>query len=179
MESCESVDNWFQERGKIPMTKKEKIVKKIHGLMTKWGVTPEELDLFGEDLDAELEDNDFEDDVEQEVAPDVDGEVTPEPQEKGEVDVPPVDEGIETQPEQDQEELGEPEKEVDYDAKFDELLKANEGLLGRIEALEEIVSKLGEPKKDESFGETATAETTEDGSGAYFEQMKALREGRR
>lgn len=141
------------------MTKREKVLKKIGGLMTKWGVSAEELADFNKELDTEIVDEDFVDD-----------------EEKVE-EIEKTEEFVE-EPKEEKEFVEEPEEEkVETDSKYEEAMKTIEGLTARIESLEEIVSKLGTKEEEQPFGVDPQAESSKDDSRDYFETINKKRTG--
>lgn len=138
------------------MTKKEKVVKKIHNLMEKWGVTADELAEFGKDLDVELVDTDFEDDREE---PEVEGEVElqetePETQPVVEEEVeetleeeqveplPPLPEPATEEPQPQPEPQPEP-VETATPEQVKDLRVAVDGLVAKVEGLIDSLTKAG------------------------------------
>ena len=71
----------------------------------------------------------------------------------------------------------EPKEEYDYKGKYDELLKANEGLAARIAALEDIVSKIGVPTEEEQFGKSPNAEASEEEHDDFITELNRKRMG--
>lgn len=158
----------------------EKILKKIGKLLSLYGVEEEEKAKFL----ADVQDAKYDDDEEEEV---VEEETVVETDEAPATDVPPVveqeeeiideelptDEVVEEEPP-----LVEQEPEVDYKAKYEELKGVIDGLVARIEPLENIVAKLGVPEKDESFGVEPQAESEKDEALSYFDELNRRRTGR-
>lgn len=150
------------------MNKKEKIIKKVRGLLTKYNVSEDELGIWDTDLDAELEDNDFVDDEEEMV----EVEEKPEPEEVE------VETETELEDKEEEAEVEDQDKGIDFDAKIKEMTQSIEGLVARLETVEGIVSKLGKDVEEESFGVEPTADAEEDAAAGFYARMKSLREGR-
>lgn len=148
----------------------EKILKKIGKLLSLYGVEEEEKAKFLADVqDAKYDDD--EEEVAEEVVEKDEVPATPVVEEKEEVidEELPTNEGVEEV---------EKEPEVDYKAKYEELKGVIDGLVARIEPLENIVAKLGVPEKDESFGVEPQAESEKDEALSYFEELNRRRTGR-
>lgn len=179
-------------------TKKEKVVKKIHGLMEKWGVTPDELEEFGKDLDIELEDTDFEDDqlpVEGEITEveepsneepsvDVEGvetieETVDEPQlpvetetQEEQPELPPV-EPTPAEPVEVPQPTATPEQVAD-------LTQAVEGLRNRVDSLFDALSKAGVLLVDENpVGVDTSHAPANDAEESFDDVLGELNKGRK
>lgn len=176
-------------------TKKEKVVKKIHGLMTKWGVTPDELEEFGKDLDIELEDTDFEDDQLEET---VEGEIekekeTEEPETEKEVETE-SEETVEEETEEPikldevptQEEPEQPVEPVEVEKptatpeQVKELETAVEGLRAKLDSLYDSLSKAGVLMVEETPIGVDTSTAPANGEEETFDDVLGeLNKGRR
>lgn len=171
MENYKSVNNWKPRKEFTKMTD-EKILKKIGKLLSLYGVDEEEKAKFLADVqDAKYDEEEVVEEVvkEDEVATTDETPVVEE--EKEEV----IDEEL---PADDEQPLVEQEPEVDYKAKYEELKGVIDGLVARIEPLENIVAKLGVPDKDEPFGVETQAESEKDESLSYFDEINRRRTGR-
>lgn len=131
------------------MTKREKVLKKIGDLMTKWGVSAKELTDFSKELDTEIADEDFVDDIEEEVGEEVLENIEPneteetvetETLEKPEEEGKPVVEEVETVEE-------EPKPAVETPLvtpeQVEELRTAVDGLSAKVDSLTEALTKAG------------------------------------
>ena len=65
----------------------------------------------------------------------------------------------------------------DYKGKYEELIKAHEGLVTRMEALEQIISQLGTPKEDKSVGLTPKDNSVDESKNSYLEELNRKRMG--
>lgn len=65
----------------------------------------------------------------------------------------------------------------DYKGKYEELVKAHEGLVARMEALEQIISQLGTPKEDKSVGLTPKDNSVDESKNSYLEELNRKRMG--
>lgn len=143
----------------------ERILKKVGKLLSMYGVNEEEKNKFLLDL----KDKKYDDQEEvEEVAEDEqvnEEKVIEEPTEEKVEDVKeekvddveeqpeqPVEEPVEEQPMEEQP-VEQVEPQVDYDAKFKEYEDTINGLVARIESLEDVVKKLGVSEPEEGFGE--------------------------
>lgn len=157
----------------------EKILKKIGKLLSLYGVDEEEKAKFLADVqDAKYDDDEeevVEEVVEKDEVPATDE--TPDVEQEEEVidEELPTDEVVEEEQPVVEEEK---ETEVDYKAKYEELKGVIDGLVARIEPLENIVAKLGVPEKDESFGVEPQAESEKDEALSYFDELNRKRTGR-
>lgn len=64
-----------------------------------------------------------------------------------------------------------------YKGKYEELVKAHEGLVKRMEALEQIISQLGTPKEDKSVGLTPKDNSVDESKNSYLEELNRKRMG--
>lgn len=131
------------------MTKKEKIIKKIKDLMTKWSVTNDELEEFGSDLENDLVDEDFVDDLEVEEKVEETTE-TPDQEEPVEAEVEEKVEETEEQPEPAIEETPTEEQPVEKSApagvtpeEISDIRVQIEGLNSKIDGLLDALTKAG------------------------------------
>lgn len=69
-----------------------------------------------------------------------------------------------------------PNPEFDYNAKFEEMQKANDGFAARIAALEDIVSKLGVPTED-GFGASPKANPVDEPQNTFLDELNRRRMG--
>lgn len=156
----------------------EKILKKIGKLLSLYGVSEEEKAKFLADVQDAKYDDDEEEVVEEVVETDetttTDEAPVVEEQEEVIDEELPTNEGVE----EEQPLVEEEEPEVDYKAKYEELKGVIDGLVARIEPLENIVAKLGVPEKDESFGIEPQAESEKDEALSYFDELNRKRTGR-
>lgn len=171
MENYKSVDNWKPRKEFIKMTD-ERILKKIGKLLTLYGVEEEEKEKFLADVQDAKYDDDVEEVVEKDEVP-----AAPVVEEKEEEIIDeelPTNEGVE------EEAPVEQETEVDYKAQYEELKGVIDGLVARIEPLENIVAKLGVPdeKEEQPFGVEPQAESEKDESLSYFDEINRRRTGR-
>jgi len=173
----------------------EKILNKVGKLLSMYGVSDEEKEKFIMDLqDKKYDDQEeVEEGVENKPAEegekveDNENEKPAEEEEKVEEveeheEAPALEE--EEKVEEKVEEAEEPEQpaeetpvEVDYRAKYEELSKSFEGLVGRMETLENIVSKLGLAVEDETIGASPTGTPIDQESNDAFDRFMRKRIG--
>lgn len=170
MENYKSVDNWKPRKEFIKMTD-EKILKKIGKLLTLYGVDENEKEQFLADVQDAKYDDDVEETVTEEV---VEKDEVPATEEPAPVEEEVIEEQVATE-----EKPVEQEPEVDYKSQYEELKGVIDGLVARIEPLENIVAKLGVPEKEEQpFGVEPQAESEKDESLSYFDEINRRRTGR-
>lgn len=167
----------------------ERILKKVGKLLSMYGVNEEEKNKFLLDL----KDKKYDDQEEvEEVAEDKqvnEEEVIEEPTEEKVEDVKEEKiEDVEEQPEQPVEDVEEApveepveeeqvEPQVDFDAKFKEYEDTINGLVARIESLEDVVKKLGVAEQEEAFGEKPENEGAGASKETSFDKYNRLRTG--
>lgn len=173
----------------------EKILNKVGKLLSMYGVSDEEKEKFIMDLqDKKYDDQEEVEEVvenkpaeEGEKVEDNENEKPAEEEEKVEEveeheEAPVLEE--EEKVEEKVEEAEEPEQpaeevpvEVDYKAKYEELSKSFEGLVGRMETLEDIVSKLGLTVENETIGASPMGTPVDQTDESIFEQINRKRIG--
>lgn len=165
----------------------EKFVNALNKLLANYGVDDEELRTefitdFKNEVDSAV-DGEEEIDTEKEV----DETKEQEPVETETDENETVDEVEPTENKQEPEiepvENGEvdgtveQEPEIDYKKVYEEQKNTIEGLAARIETLENIVSKLGVPEKDETFGASPVAENQPSDTNNAFDRYVNARKG--
>lgn len=148
----------------------ERFVNALDKLLASYGVDDEKLRTdFITDFKNEVDDA-----VDGEEEVDTETEVEDAKEVKGDEQEQQADEGEvndEVEPTEEPETI-EPEPMVE-----DEQKKTIDGLVARIETLENIVSKLGVPKEDESFGASPVAEPTQSDKNNAFDKYVNARKG--
>lgn len=148
----------------------ERFVNALDKLLASYGVDDEKLRTdFITDFKNEVDDA-----VDSEEEVDTETEVEDAKEVKGDEQEQQADEGEvndEVEPTEEPETI-EPEPMVE-----DEQKKTIDGLVARIETLENIVSKLGVPEKDESFGASPVAEPTQSDKNNAFDKYVNARKG--
>lgn len=170
--------------------KDERILKKVGKLLSLYGVTDEEKEKFLLDL----EDKKYDDQEEVEEVSETEETPTEEVEETEEVvdETPteepvqePVEETEEEQPveepvEQPTEETPteeEPTESLPVVQDHEEVQKTIDGLVARIESLEDLVKKLGVKVEDDSFGEKPNNQSAESYQENEFDRYNKLRRG--
>ena len=166
--------------------KDERILKKVGKLLSLYGVTDKEKEKFLLDL----EDKKYDDQEEVEEVSETEETPTEEVEETEEVvdETPteePVEETEEEQPveepvEQPTEETPteeEPTESLPVAQDHEEVQKTINGLVARIESLEDLVKKLGVKVEDDSFGERPNNQSTESYQENEFDRYNKLRRG--
>ena len=170
--------------------KDERILKKVGKLLSLYGVTDEEKEKFLLDL----EDKKYDDQEEVEEVSETEETPTEEVEETEEVvdETPteepvqePVEEAEEEQPveepvEQPTEETPteeEPTESLPVAQDHEEVQKTIDGLVARIESLEDLVKKLGVKVEDDSFGEKPNNQSAESYQENEFDRYNKLRRG--
>lgn len=170
--------------------KDERILKKVGKLLSLYGVTDEEKEKFLLDL----EDKKYDDQEEVEEVSETEETPTEEVEETEEVvDETPTEEPVqepveETEEEQPVEEpVEQPTEETPTEEEPTESLpvaqdhenvqKTIDGLVARIESLEDLVKKLGVKVEDDSFGEKPNNQSTESYQENEFDRYNKLRRG--
>lgn len=175
------------------MEKDEKILKKIGKLLTMYGVNEEEKNKFLADMeDAKYDDQEeLEENQEETETPVEEEQVEEQPKENEELPMEeetetesPMEEEVEPTDEVPMEEqpMEQPveEQEPVFDPKqvYEEQQKTIEGLTSRLQALEDIVSKLGvEQPKDQTLGASAQGNAIDEGRNDAFEEINRKRVG--
>lgn len=170
--------------------KDERILKKVGKLLSLYGVTDEEKEKFLLDLeDKKYDDQEEVEEVsETEETPTEEVEETEEVVEETPTEEPvqePVEETEEEQPveepvEQPTEETPteeEPTESLPVAQDHEEVQKTIDGLVARIESLEDLVKKLGVKVEDDSFGERPNNQSTESYQENEFDRYNKLRRG--
>ena len=170
--------------------KDERILKKVGKLLSLYGVTDEEKEKFLLDL----EDKKYDDQEEVEEVSETEETPTEEVEETEEVvDETPTEEPVqepveETEEEQPVEEpVEEPTEETPTEEEpteslpvaqdHEEVQKTIDGLVARIESLEDLVKKLGVKVEDDSFGEKPNNQSAESYQENEFDRYNKLRRG--
>ena len=170
--------------------KDERILKKVGKLLSLYGVADKEKEKFLLDL----EDKKYDDQEEVEEVSETEETPTEEVEETEEVvdETPteepvqePVEETEEEQPveepvEQPTEETPteeEPTESLPVVQNHEEVQKTIDGLVARIESLEDLVKKLGVKVEDDSFGEKPNNQSTESYQENEFDRYNKLRRG--
>ena len=171
--------------------KDERILKKVGKLLSLYGVADKEKEKFLLDL----EDKKYDDQEEVEEVSETEETPTEEVEETEEVvdETPteepvqePVEETEEEQPveepvEQPTEETPteeEPTESLPVAQDHEEVQKTIDGLVARIESLEDLVKKLGVKVEDDSFGEKPNNQSTESYEENEFDRYHKLRRGK-
>lgn len=171
----------------------ERILKKVGKLLSMYGVNEEEKQKFLLDLkDKKYDDQEEIEEVAEDEQVNEEEMVEEKPTEEKVEDVEKVEEvdEVEEQPEQPVEEVAEEEAPVeepveeeqvepqmDFDAKFKEYEDTINGLVARIESLEDVVKKLGVAEQEESFGEKPENEGASASKETSFDKYNRLRTG--
>ena len=170
--------------------KEERILKKVGKLLSLYGVADKEKEKFLLDL----EDKKYDDQEEVEEVSETEETPTEEVEETEEVvDETPTEEPVqepveETEEEQPVEEpVEEPTEETPTEEEpteslpvaqdHEEVQKTIDGLVARIESLEDLVKKLGVKVEDDSFGEKPNNQSTESYQENEFDRYNKLRRG--
>ena len=170
--------------------KDERILKKVGKLLSLYGVTDEEKEKFLLDL----EDKKYDDQEEVEEVSETEETPTEEVEETEEVvdETPteepvqePVEETEEEQPEEEPVEQPteetpteeEPTESLPVAQDHQEVQKTIDGLVARIESLEDLVKKLGVKVEDDSFGEKPNNQSAESYQENEFDRYNKLRRG--
>ena len=167
--------------------KDERILKKVGKLLSLYGVTDEEKEKFLLDLEDKKYD-DQEEVSETEETPTEEVEETEEVVDETPTEEPvqePVEETEEEQPveepvEQPTEETPteeEPTESLPVAQDHEEVQKTIDGLVARIESLEDLVKKLGVKVEDDSFGEKPNNQSAESYQENEFDRYNKLRRG--
>ena len=170
--------------------KDERILKKVGKLLSLYGVTDEEKEKFLLDLeDKKYDDQEEVEEVsETEETPTEEVEETEEVVDEAPTEEPvqePVEETEEEQPveepvEQPTEETPteeEPTESLPVEQDHEEVQKTIDGLVARIESLEDLVKKLGVKVEDDSFGEKPNNQSAESYQENEFDRYNKLRRG--
>lgn len=170
--------------------KDERILKKVGKLLSLYGVTDEEKEKFLLDLEDKKYDDqeEVEEISETEETPTEEVEETEEVVDETPTEEPvqePVEETEEEQPveepvEQPTEETPteeEPTESLPVVQDHEEVQKTIDGLVARIESLEDLVKKLGVKVEDDSFGERPNNQSTESYQENEFDRYNKLRRG--
>ena len=166
--------------------KDERILKKVGKLLSLYGVADKEKEKFLLDLeDKKYDDQEEVEEVsETEETPTeeveeteevVDETPTEEPVEETEVEQPvqdPVEQPTEETPTEE-----EPTESLPVAQDHEEVQKTIDGLVARIESLEDLVKKLGVKVEDDSFGEKPNNQSTESYQENEFDRYNKLRRG--
>ena len=170
--------------------KDERILKKVGKLLSLYGVADKEKEKFLLDLqDKKYDDQEEVEEVsETEETPTEEVEETEEVVDETPTEEPvqePVEETEEEQPveepvEQPTEETPteeEPTESLPVAQDHEEVQKTINGLVARIESLEDLVKKLGVKVEDDSFGEKPNNQSTESYQENEFDRYNKLRRG--
>ena len=170
--------------------KDERILKKVGKLLSLYGVADKEKEKFLLDLqDKKYDDQEEVEEVsETEETPTEEVEETEEVVDETPIEEPvqePVEETEEEQPveepvEQPTEETPteeEPTESLPVAQDHEEVQKTIDGLVARIESLEDLVKKLGVKVEDDSFGEKPNNQSTESYQENEFDRYNKLRRG--
>lgn len=170
--------------------KDERILKKVGKLLSLYGVTDEEKEKFLLDLEDKKYDDqeEVEEISETEETPTEEVEETEEVVDETPTEEPvqePVEETEEEQPveepvEQPTEETPteeEPTESLPVVQDHEEVQKTIDGLVARIESLEDLVKKLGVKVEDDSFGERPNNQSAESYQENEFDRYNKLRRG--
>ena len=140
--------------------KDERILKKVGKLLSLYGVADKEKEKFLLDL----EDKKYDDQEEVEEVSETEETPTEEVEETEEVvDETPTEE--------------EPTESLPVAQDHEEVQKTIDGLVARIESLEDLVKKLGVKVEDDSFGEKPNNQSTESYQENEFDRYNKLRRG--
>lgn len=170
--------------------KDERILKKVGKLLSLYGVTDEEKEKFLLDL----EDKKYDDQEEVEEVSETEETPTEEVEETEEVvDETPTEEPVEEPVQETEEEQPveepveqpteetpteeEPTESLPVAQDHEEVQKTIDGLVARIESLEDLVKKLGVKVEDDSFGERPNNQSAESYQENEFDRYNKLRRG--
>ena len=170
--------------------KDERILKKVGKLLSLYGVADKEKEKFLLDL----EDKKYDDQEEVEEVSETEETPTEEVEETEEVvDETPTEEPVEEPVEETEEEQPveepveqpteetpteeEPTESLPVAQDHEEVQKTINGLVARIESLEDLVKKLGVKVEDDSFGEKPNNQSTESYQENEFDRYNKLRRG--
>ena len=170
--------------------KDERILKKVGKLLSLYGVTDKEKEKFLLDL----EDKKYDDQEEVEEVSETEETPTEEVEETEEVvDETPTEEPVQEPVEETEEETEEeqpveqpteetpteeePTESLPVAQDHEEVQKTIDGLVARIESLEDLVKKLGVKVEDDSFGEKPNNQSTESYQENEFDRYNKLRRG--
>ena len=170
--------------------KDERILKKVGKLLSLYGVADKEKEKFLLDL----EDKKYDDQEEVEEVSETEETPTEEVEETEEVvDETPTEEPVEEPVEETEEEQPveepaeqpteetpteeEPTESLPVAQDHEEVQKTIDGLVARIESLEDLVKKLGVKVEDDSFGEKPNNQSTESYQENEFDRYNKLRRG--
>lgn len=170
--------------------KDERILKKVGKLLSLYGVTDEEKEKFLLDL----EDKKYDDQEEVEEVSETEETPTEEVEETEEVvDETPTEEPVEEPVQETEEEQPveepveqpteetpteeEPTESLPVAQDHEEVQKTIDGLVARIESLEDLVKKLGVKVEDDSFGEKPNNQSAESYQENEFDRYNKLRRG--
>ena len=166
--------------------KDERILKKVGKLLSLYGVADKEKEKFLLDL----EDKKYDDQEEVEEVSETEETPTEEVEETEEVvDETPTEEPVEETEEETEEEQPveqpteetpteeEPTESLPVAQDHEEVQKTIDGLVARIESLEDLVKKLGVKVEDDSFGEKPNNQSTESYQENEFDRYNKLRRG--
>ena len=170
--------------------KDERILKKVGKLLSLYGVADKEKEKFLLDL----EDKKYDDQEEVEEVSETEETPTEEVEETEEVvDETPTEEPVQEPVEETEEETEdeqpveqpteetpteeEPTESLPVAQDHEEVQKTIDGLVARIESLEDLVKKLGVKVEDDSFGEKPNNQSTESYQENEFDRYNKLRRG--
>ena len=170
--------------------KDERILKKVGKLLSLYGVADKEKEKFLLDL----EDKKYDDQEEVEEVSETEETPTEEVEETEEVvDETPTEEPVQEPVEETEEEQSveepveqpteetpteeEPTESLPVAQDHEEVQKTIDGLVARIESLEDLVKKLGVKVEDDSFGEKPNNQSTESYQENEFDRYNKLRRG--
>lgn len=167
--------------------KDERILKKVGKLLSLYGVTDEEKEKFLLDLEDKKYDDqeEVEEISETEETPTeeveeteevVDETPTEEPVQEPVEEEQPVEEPVE-QPTEETPTEEEPTESLPVVQDHEEVQKTIDGLVARIESLEDLVKKLGVKVEDDSFGERPNNQSAESYQENEFDRYNKLRRG--
>lgn len=155
--------------------KDERILKKVGKLLSLYGVTDEEKEKFLLDLEDKKYDDQEEVEEVSETEETPTEEPVQEPVEETEEEQPveePVEEPTEETPTEE-----EPTESLPVAQDHEEVQKTIDGLVARIESLEDLVKKLGVKVEDDSFGERPNNQSAESYQENEFDRYNKLRRG--
>lgn len=153
--------------------KDERILKKVGKLLSLYGVTDEEKEKFLLDL----EDKKYDDQEEVEEVSETEETPTEEVEETEEVvDETPTEEPVQ-EPTEETPTEEEPTESLPVAQDHEEVQKTIDGLVARIESLEDLVKKLGVKVEDDSFGERPNNQSAESYQENEFDRYNKLRRG--
>ena len=170
--------------------KDERILKKVGKLLSLYGVTDKEKEKFLLDL----EDKKYDDQEEVEEVSETEETPTEEVEETEEVvEETPTEEPVQEPVEETEEEQlveepveqpteetpteEEPTESLPVAQDHEEVQKTIDGLVARIESLEDLVKKLGVKVEDDSFGEKPNNQSAESYQENEFDRYNKLRRG--